>query len=103
MTSLPTNRRRDWLALYVLCLGMLMIVLDATVVNPALPVLKESLGFSDGGLTWVVNAYLIPFGGLLMLSGRIGNVIGQRKLFLWGMSLFTLASVGCGVAECRGS
>jgi EmrB/QacA subfamily drug resistance transporter len=87
------------IALYVLCLGMLMIVLDGTIVNTALPVLKESLDFSDGNLTWVLNAYLIPFGGLLMLSGRIGDLIGQRRMFLWGMSLFTFASLLCGLAE----
>ena len=96
-TAVP-NRRRDKVALYVLCLGMLMIVLDATIVNTALPVLKDDLDFSDGNLTWVLNAYLIPFGGLLMLSGRIGDLIGQRRMFLWGMSLFTLASLLCGVA-----
>ncbi len=97
-TTSPTHRR-DRIALYVLCLGMLMIVLDATIVNTALPVLKESLDFSDGNLTWVLNAYLIPFGGLLMLSGRIGDLIGQRRMFLWGMSLFTFASLLCGLAE----
>jgi EmrB/QacA subfamily drug resistance transporter len=87
------------IALYVLCLGMLMIVLDGTIVNTALPVLKDSLNFSDGNLTWVLNAYLIPFGGLLMLSGRIGDLIGQRRMFLWGMALFTFASLLCGLAE----
>ncbi|WP_445152867.1 MFS transporter [Baekduia sp. Peel2402] len=76
-----------------------MIVLDGTIVNTALPVLKDSLDFSDGNLTWVLNAYLIPFGGLLMLSGRIGDLIGQRRMFLWGMSLFTFASLLCGLAE----
>src|ERR1051325_5065096 len=75
---------------------MLMIVLDGTIVNTALPVLKDSLDFSDGNLTWVLNAYLIPFGGLLMLSGRIGDLIGQRRMFLWGMSLFTFASLRAG-------
>ncbi|MEV4419926.1 MFS transporter [Patulibacter sp. NPDC049589] len=100
MSTAPnTTRRRDRIALYVLCLGMLMIVLDGTIVNTALPVLKDSLNFSDGNLTWVLNAYLIPFGGLLMLSGRIGDLIGQRRMFLWGMSLFTFASLLCGVAE----
>jgi EmrB/QacA subfamily drug resistance transporter len=100
MSTAPTTpERRDMIALYVLCLGMLMIVLDGTIVNTALPVLKDSLNFSDGNLTWVLNAYLIPFGGLLMLSGRIGDLIGQRRMFLWGMSLFTLASLLCGLAE----
>ncbi|WP_026910517.1 MFS transporter [Patulibacter minatonensis] len=99
MSTAPTTHRRDMIALYVLCLGMLMIVLDGTIVNTALPVLKDSLDFSDGNLTWVLNAYLIPFGGLLMLSGRIGDLIGQRRMFLWGMSLFTFASLLCGLAE----
>src|ERR1700712_5130313 len=99
MSTATTAHRRDRIALYVLCLGMLMIVLDGTIVNTALPVLKDSLHFSDGNLTWVLNAYLIPFGGLLMLSGRIGDLIGQRRMFLWGMSLFTFASLLCGLAE----
>lgn len=102
MSTAPTDHRRDRIALYILCLGMLMIVLDGTIVNTALPVLKDSLNFSDGNLTWVLNAYLIPFGGLLMLSGRIGDLIGQRKMFLWGMSLFTFASLLCGLAESQG-
>ncbi|WP_354702156.1 putative MFS-type transporter EfpA [Paraconexibacter sp. AEG42_29] len=99
MSPADTAHRRDRIALYILCLGMLMIVLDGTIVNTALPVLKDSLNFSDGNLTWVLNAYLIPFGGLLMLSGRIGDLIGQRRMFLWGMSLFTFASLLCGLAE----
>ena len=99
MSTTEPDHRRDRIALYVLCLGMLMIVLDGTIVNTALPVLKDSLGFSDGNLTWVLNAYLIPFGGLLMLSGRIGDLIGQRRMFLWGMALFTVASALCGLAE----
>ncbi len=99
MSTTPPTHRSNRIALYVLCLGMLMIVLDGTIVNTALPVLKDSLDFSDGNLTWVLNAYLIPFGGLLMLSGRIGDLIGQRRMFLWGMSLFTFASLLCGLAE----
>jgi EmrB/QacA subfamily drug resistance transporter len=99
MTADSSTHRRDRIALYVLCLGMLMIVLDGTIVNTALPVLKENLDFSDGNLTWVLNAYLIPFGGLLMLSGRIGDLIGQRRMFLYGMSLFTFASLLCGLAD----
>jgi MFS family permease len=75
------SERRRWLALYVLCVGMLMIVLDATIVNVALPTIQEELGFSQTDLAWVVNAYLIPFGGLLLLSGRIGDLIGQRRIF----------------------
>ena len=99
MSTAAESERRKKIALYVLCLGMLMIVLDGTIVNTALPVLKDSLRFSDSNLTWVLNAYLIPFGGLLMLSGRIGDLIGQRRMFLWGMSLFTFASLLCGLAE----
>jgi EmrB/QacA subfamily drug resistance transporter len=99
VSTAADTERRNKIALYVLCLGMLMIVLDGTIVNTALPVLKDSLGFSDSNLTWVLNAYLIPFGGLLMLSGRIGDLIGQRRMFLWGMSLFTFASLLCGLAE----
>ena len=74
--------RRRWLALYVLCAGMLMIVLDVTIVNVALPSIQDSLGFSQSNLAWVVNAYLIPFGGLLLLAGRIGDLLGQRRIFL---------------------
>jgi EmrB/QacA subfamily drug resistance transporter len=102
MSTAPPTRRNDRIALYVLCLGMLMIVLDGTIVNTALPVLKDNLDFSDGNLTWVLNAYLIPFGGLLMLSGRIGDLIGPRRMFLSGMSLFTFASLLCGLADSQG-
>src|SRR5918995_141713 len=76
----PVEDRQRWLALYVLCVGMLMIVLDATIVNVALPSIQEDLGFSQSNLAWVVNAYLIAFGGLLLLAGRIGDLIGQRRL-----------------------
>ena len=93
-----TNENR-WPALYVLCTGVLMIVLDATVVNVALPSIKEDLGFSQSDLAWVVNAYLIAFGGLLLLSGRIGDLIGHRRVFLWGLGVFTVASLLCGLAQ----
>src|SRR6476661_4958679 len=89
-----TDRRR-WLALYVLCAGMLMIVLDATIVNVALPTIQGSLGFSQSNLAWVVNAYLIPFGGLLLLAGRMGDLLGQRRIFLIGLAVFTSASLLC--------
>ena len=82
MTTDTSNDRRRWMALYVLCVGMLMIVLDATIVNVALPSIQEDLGFSQSDLAWVVNAYLIAFGGLLLLAGRIGDLIGQRRIFL---------------------
>ncbi|MFD0362184.1 MFS transporter [Nocardia sp. GCM10030253] len=87
-----------WLALYVLCGGMLMIVLDATIVNVALTDIQQDLGFTPAGLAWVVNAYLISFGGLLMLVGRFGDLIGRRTMFLAGLVVFTVASVLCGVA-----
>jgi EmrB/QacA subfamily drug resistance transporter len=94
--------RQRWLALYVLCVGMLMIVLDATIVNVALPSIQEDLGFSQSDLAWVVNAYLIAFGGLLLLSGRIGDLIGQRRIFLVGLATFTVASLFCAVAQSQG-
>jgi EmrB/QacA subfamily drug resistance transporter len=88
-----------WIALYVLCAGVLMIVLDATVVNVALPSIKGDLNFTQNNLAWVVNAYLIAFGGLLLLSGRIGDLIGHRKVFLVGIGIFTVASLLCGLAQ----
>src|SRR5918997_423707 len=97
MTSNENTNR--WLALYVLCAGVLMIVLDATIVNVALPTIKEDLDFSQSDLAWVVNAYLIAFGGLLLLSGRIGDLIGHRKVFLIGLAVFTVASLACGLAQ----
>src|SRR5215211_7056516 len=90
---------RLWIALYVLCVGMLMIVLDATVVNVALPAIQDDLGFSQSGLAWVVNAYLIAFGGLLLLAGRLGDLISRRGMFLAGIGVFTAASLLCGVAQ----
>jgi EmrB/QacA subfamily drug resistance transporter len=93
------NDRRRWLALYVLCVGMLMIVLDATIVNVALPSIQEDLDFSQSSLAWVVNAYLIAFGGLLLLAGRIGDLVGQRRIFLGGLAIFTGASLLCAVAQ----
>ena len=89
---------RRWLALLILCLGDLMIVLDATIVNVALPSIQEDLGFSDTSLAWVVNAYLLTFGGFLLLSGRLGDLFGHRRLFLIGIVLFTAASLACGLA-----
>src|ERR671910_1785380 len=96
------NDRRRWLALYVLCVGMLMIVLDITIVNVALPSIQSDLGFSQSNLAWVVNAYLIPFGGLLLLAGRVGDLIGQRRVFLAGLAVFTGASVLCALAQSQG-
>ena len=94
----PTDRSR-WIALYVLCTGMLMIVLDATVVNVALPTIQDDLGFTTSGLAWVVNAYLIAFGGLLLLAGRLGDLLGRRRVFLVGLTLFSTASMACGLAH----
>jgi len=93
-----TDRSR-WVALYVLCAGVLMIVLDATVVNVALPSIQNDLGFSQSSLAWVVNAYLIAFGGLLLLAGRLGDLISRRGIFLAGLAVFTAASLLCGVAD----
>ena len=98
MTKASDSRSR-WLALYVLCVGMLMIVLDATVVNVALPSIQRDLGFSPSSLAWVVNAYLIAFGGLLLLAGRLGDLISRRGVFLAGLGVFTLASLACGLAD----
>src|SRR5919204_1729780 len=91
-----------WIALYVLCAGVLMIVLDVTIVNVALPSIKEDLGFTQSGLAWVVNAYLIAFGGLLLLAGRLGDLVGRRTMFLAGLAVFTLASALCGAAQSEG-
>jgi EmrB/QacA subfamily drug resistance transporter len=94
-----TSTDRRWHALVVLCVGMLMIVLDVTVVNVALPSIQADLGFSQAGLAWVVNAYLISFGGLLLLAGRLGDLVGRRRVFLAGLALFTVASLVCGLAQ----
>src|SRR3954469_17436209 len=96
MTSLDTRTR--WLALYVLCLATLMIVLDTTIVNVALPSIRDDLGFSQTSLAWVVNAYVLTYAGLLLLGGRLGDLFGQRRLFIAGVALFTLASLMCGLA-----
>jgi EmrB/QacA subfamily drug resistance transporter len=93
------DNRHRWLALMVLCGGSLMIVLDSTIVNVALPSIRSSLDFSATSLAWVVNAYLLTFGGFLLLGGRLGDLFGQRKLFLFGITLFTIASLACGVSN----
>ena len=94
-----SSDRSRWTALVVLCIGMLMIVLDATIVNVALPKIQSDLGFSQSSLAWVVNAYLIAFGGLLLLAGRLGDLLGRRDVFLVGLTLFTVASLACGLAQ----
>ncbi|SKC85677.1 drug resistance transporter, EmrB/QacA subfamily [Burkholderia sp. CF099] len=91
--------KKRWLALIVLCMGVLMIVLDTTIVNVALPSIAADLGFSETALVWVVNAYMLTFGGFLLLGGRLGDLYGHRKLFLAGITLFTLASLACGLAN----
>src|SRR5262249_55511953 len=90
---------RRWIALLILCVGMLMIILDSTIVNVALPSIQADLGFSQSTLTWVVNSYLIAFGGLLLLAGRLGDLFGRKRLFIGGLAVFTLASLLCGVAQ----
>ncbi len=91
-----------WLALYILCLGVLMIVLDTTIVNVALPSIREDLHFTETSLVWVVNAYLLTFGGFLLLGGRLGDLFGHRRIFLLGLAVFTLASAACGLATTQG-
>jgi EmrB/QacA subfamily drug resistance transporter len=99
ITNKNPDTRKRWWALMVLCLGVLMIVLDTTIVNVALPSIRTDLGFTETSLVWVVNAYMLTFGGFLLLGGRLGDLYGHRKLFLAGIVLFTLASVACGLAQ----
>ncbi|WP_412538914.1 MFS transporter [Longispora sp. K20-0274] len=101
MSQIVPSHRARWLAVLVLCVGQLMIILDATIVNVALPAIQRDLGFTQSGLGWVVNAYLIPFGGLLLLAGRLGDLIGRRRMFALGLVVFTAASLLCGLADSR--
>jgi len=101
-SSPPRTTRSGTLALVVLCAGMLMIVLDQTIVNVALPSIRRDLGFTQSGLPWVVNAYLIAFGGLLLLAGRLGDLIGRRRVLVAGLVLFTFASLLCGLSQSQG-
>src|SRR3979409_1870583 len=94
--------RNRWLALIALCLRTLMLVLDTTIVNVALPTIRTDLGFSQTSLAWVVNAYLLTFGGFLLLGGRLGDLYGHRRLFVSGIALFTVASLACGLANSQG-
>jgi EmrB/QacA subfamily drug resistance transporter len=99
-TEQTVPRERDrWIALVVLCAGFLMIILDQTIVNVALPSIQSDLGFSQSSLAWVVNAYLIAFGGLLLLAGRLGDLVGRKRMFMIGLTVFTAASLLCGVAQ----
>src|SRR5262245_8084189 len=97
--SFPTARR--WPALVALCFGVLLIVLDSTIVNVALPSIREDLRFTSTSLVWVVNAYITTLGGFVLLSGRLGDILGQRRVFLAGILLFTVASLACGLAQTR--
>src|ERR1700758_1341930 len=94
--------RRRWIALPGLCLGQLMMVLDATIVNVALPSIQHDLHFTQSSLTWVIDGYLITFGGLLLLAGRLGDLVGRNRAFLTGLVLFTGASILCGLATSQG-
>src|SRR5437879_6649412 len=96
------SKQSRWLALYVLCAGELMIVLDTTIVNVALPSIREALAFSETALVWVVNAYMLTYGGFLLLGGRLGDLYGSRKAFLYGLALFTLSSLACGLSYSQG-
>src|SRR5437868_11236015 len=95
----PAAERSRWIALVVLCAGALMIILDMTIVNVALPSIQRDLHFTQSSLAWVVNAYLITFGGLLLLAGRLGDLLGRRNMFLAGLAVFVAASALCGAAE----
>src|SRR5947209_8832670 len=107
LPSLPVRAagsdRRRWVALIVVCLAQLMIVLDVTIVNVALPSIQRDLHFSQGNLTWVVNAFLITFGSLLLLAGRLGDLAGRKRVFLGGLTIFTIASLLCGIAPSQGA
>src|ERR671932_1773189 len=99
MARVLQDHRRRWVALAVVCLGQLMMVLDATIVNVALPSIQADLRFSSANLTWVVDAYMIAFGSFLLLAGRLGDLAGRKRVFLAGLALFTLASAACGLAQ----
>lgn len=90
--------RSRWFALVILCAAIMMIILDGTIVTVALPVIQADLGFTPAGLSWVMDSYLIAFGGLLLLSGRLGDLLGRKRMFLAGLAVFTLASLACGLA-----
>ncbi|MFK0112967.1 MFS transporter [Streptomyces sp. NPDC091217] len=101
-TRTPHRTYSRWASLVVLCAGALMTILDGTIVTVAMPAMQTDLGFSGAGLAWVVNAYLIPFGGLLLLAGRLGDLLGRKRMFTAGIAVFTVASVLCGLATSRG-
>src|SRR3954447_19287606 len=101
-SSSSSSERRRWLALGVVCLAQLMIVLDTTIVNVALPDIQRELDFTQGNLTWVINAFLVTFGSFLLLAGRLGDLFGRKRVFLSGVTLFTAASALCGLAADQG-
>src|SRR6516225_7740562 len=100
--TVTSDGRNRWIALVVLCMGSLMIVLDTTIVNVALPSIRSDLRFTQTSLAWVVNAYMLTFGGFLLLGGRLGDHFGHRRMFMVGIMLFTLASLACGLSTARG-
>src|SRR5215469_12335068 len=99
----PSSDRRRWVTLFIVCLAQLMIVLDVTIVNVALPSIQRDLHFSQANLTWVVNAFLVSFGSLLLLAGRLGDLVGRKRVFLGGVAVFTTASLLCGLAPSQGA
>src|SRR3954463_7649588 len=103
LPSATSGERRRWLALVVVCLAQLMIVLDTTIVNVALPAIQRELHFSQADLTWVINAFLVTFGSFLLLAGRLGDLFGRKRVFLAGVVFFTAASILCGLAPSQGA
>ncbi len=99
---LSSGDRRRWMSLVVVCLAQLMIVLDTTIVNVALPSIQHDLDFTQGNLTWVVNAFLVTFGSFLLLAGRLGDLVGRKRVFMLGVTVFTIASALCGLAPSQG-
>src|SRR6516225_3124003 len=98
----PLSDRRRWVTLFIVCLAQLMIVLDVTIVNVALPSIQRDLHFSQANLSWVVNAFLVTFGSLLLLAGRLGDLLGRKRVFVAGLTIFTVASLLCGIAPSQG-
>src|SRR5215212_8151872 len=96
---LGDSERRRWIALVIVCLGQLMIVVDASIVNVALPAIQSDLDFTQANLTWVVDGYMITYGSFLLLAGRLGDLVGRKRVFLTGLVLFVLASAACGLAQ----
>src|SRR5438477_6246092 len=101
--SPPVANRQRWVTLAVVCLAQLMIVLDVTIVNVALPSVQRDLHYTQGNLTWVVNAFLVSFGSLLLLAGRLGDLVGRKRVFLFGVAVFSAASLLCGLASSQGA